>query len=157
MHFSKICTIDAPIERLWDFMVDAQAVSGCMPGLEEFRAIGRDEFEGRVKIALGPISLRLAGRIEVLERDRDNWIAKMSAHAQDVRVAGEVKAVFTTRLRRRDENRTELDIATEAKVLGKLGEFGQPIMKKTADRYLTQFTDNIARAVGGATAATEET
>ena len=147
MQFNKVCTIPAAIERLWDFMIDAQAVSGCMPGLEEFREAGQDAFEGRVRITVGPVSLRLNGRVAVLERDRASWTAKMSAEAKDVRIAGDVKAAFTTHLTRKGDNETELSIATEAKLLGKLGEFGQSIMKKTADRYLTQFVDNIALAL----------
>jgi carbon monoxide dehydrogenase subunit G len=147
MLFSKICTVAAPIEELWDFMIDARAVSACMPGLEEFNEVGPDEFEGRVRISIGPISLKLAGKVAVLERDQQNWICRMSAEAKDMRIAGDVKALFTTQLTRKGEDETEINITTEAKVLGKLGEFGQPIMKKTADRYLTRFIESIASAL----------
>ena len=148
MNFVKVCTIDAPIEQLWSFLADVAAVSGCMPGIEEFRALGADEYEGIVRISVGPISLRLQGRVAVLERDQEKWTARMHAKAKESRVTGEVKADFTSRLTRKDIALTELQITAEARVFGKLGEFGQPIMKKTADRYLTQFADNVARALG---------
>ena len=147
MVFSKICLVTVPIETLWEFMIDAQAVSACMPGLETFRQVTEDQFEGLVKISLGPISIRLNGTISVLERERSTWLSRMSAQARDLKIGGDVKATFTTRLVQASAYETEIRIDTEAKVLGKLGEFGQPIMKKTADRYLTQFVENITKAL----------
>lgn len=149
MRFEKTCTIAAPIDRLWNFIVDARAVSACLPGLDEFRQTGTDSYEGRVRLSVGPISLRLLGRIVVMEHDRTNWAARMSAEAKDARVPGDVKAELTTRLAPA-EGGTSMEIVTEAKILGKLGEFGQPIMKKTVDKYLTQFAENISRALSGA-------
>ncbi len=149
MRFEKTSVIAVPIDRLWDFIIDAKAVSACLPGLDEFRENGPDSYEGRVRLSIGPISLRLQGGIVVIERDRANWTARMRADAKDARVPGNVKAEFTTRLAP-VQGGTSLDIVTESKILGKLGEFGQPIMKKTADKYLTQFVDNISRALSGA-------
>ena len=42
---------------------------------------------------------------------------------------------------------------TDAAVLGKLGEFGQPIIRKSADRIVQQFAENIARALEARPAA----
>jgi carbon monoxide dehydrogenase subunit G len=147
MNFSKVCTVPAPIDRLWDFMVNAQAVSACMPGVEMFRETVKDVYEGTVKISIGPITLRLNGTVSVVEQERSHWISRMSAQARDIRIGGDVKAMFTTLLTKTGENETEIRIDTEAKVLGKLGEFGQPMMKKIADRYITQFVANIVQAL----------
>jgi uncharacterized protein len=90
----------------------------------------------------------LNGSVSVVERDRSQWTSRMSAQARDARIGGDVKAMFTTRLAKIAESETEISIDTEAKVLGKLGEFGQPMMKKIADRYITQFVANIVQALG---------
>lgn len=148
MVFNKTCTVPTAVDRLWGFITDAQKVSACMPGVESFREVEPDRFEGSVKMALGPISMRLSGVIDVQERDAETRTVRMSAQARDVRIAGDVKATFVTILAAIGENETEIRIDTEAKVLGKLGEFGQPIMKKAADRYLTKFIENIVQALG---------
>jgi len=40
---------------------------------------------------------------------------------------------------------TELVVETDVNILGKIGEFGQPIIRKKADQMLQQFIDNIKR------------
>ncbi len=147
MKFDKVSTVPAAIDRLWNFMIDGQAVSACMPGVEEFRGFGSDAFEGKVRLSFGPISMVLVGTINVAERDQASWRVCMHAVAKDVRIAGDVTATFITRLVAKAADETELWIAVDAKVLGKLGEFGQPMMKKTVEKYLGSFVDNISAAL----------
>jgi carbon monoxide dehydrogenase subunit G len=40
---------------------------------------------------------------------------------------------------------TELVVETDVNILGKIGEFGQPIIRKKADQMLQQFVENIKR------------
>lgn len=143
MNFEQTCTVPVPVERLWDFMIDAPAVGACMPGIESFTAVGPDQYAGKVKIKVGPIALRMEGSVVVTERDRGTWTARMHAEGQDKRIFGGVKADLTMRLMPQGDASTGLVVRTDATVLGKLGEFGQPMMKKTADRILMQFVDNI--------------
>jgi carbon monoxide dehydrogenase subunit G len=45
------------------------------------------------------------------------------------------------------ENGTRLAIETDLAVLGKIGEFGQPIIKKKADTLLEEFAANLCSAL----------
>jgi pimeloyl-ACP methyl ester carboxylesterase len=143
MIFEQRGAVPVPVARLWDFMIDPMAVSACLPGVEAFSALDPDHYEGTVRIRLGPISLRLRGRLSVLSRDRESWTAQMSANAREHRMASGVEARMTVSLVPLGAAETELRVRTDAKILGKLGEFGQPIMRKTADRLLQQFVDNM--------------
>ena len=58
-------------------------------------------------------------------------------------VGGTVSSVFTMTLVDRGADGTELMVTTEAKILGKLGEFGQPVMKKKAAAITQEFARNI--------------
>ena len=62
-------TVAAPVDRVWEFMMDIPAVSRCVPGVESFEAIDDDTFEGALKVKVGPIGVRLQGRVVVAERD----------------------------------------------------------------------------------------
>lgn len=145
MIIEQRCTIPAPVEQLWDFMLDVPAVSRCLPGVEAFSPAGTDEYDGAVKVKVGPIGIRLAGRIRVAERDRGRWQARMTAEGKDARIAGGVTATLSLRLEPRGPRETELHLHTDAAVLGKLGEFGQPVIRKSADRMVEQFARNIVR------------
>ncbi|MBI3302792.1 MAG: hypothetical protein HYZ72_12070, partial [Deltaproteobacteria bacterium] len=39
---------------------------------------------------------------------------------------------------------TELDVQAQARFLGKLGEFGQPVIRKQADALIAEFAGNVA-------------
>jgi carbon monoxide dehydrogenase subunit G len=147
MLIEQKCTVPVPIEPLWALLIDPTAVSRCMPGLEAFVEVATDQFEGTVRVKVGPIALRLQGRMVVHERDRESWTARMSAEGKDSRIAGAVSAKLTVSLTPRADAETELAVHTDATVLGKLGEFGQPIMKKSADRIMQQFVKNITEAM----------
>ena len=45
------------------------------------------------------------------------------------------------------EHGTRLSIETDLTVLGKIGEFGQPIIKKKADSLLEEFAANLRTAL----------
>jgi carbon monoxide dehydrogenase subunit G len=44
---------------------------------------------------------------------------------------------------------TEMRVTLEAHVLGKIGEFGQPVMRKRADAMLQDFARQVSERLGG--------
>lgn len=150
MIFEQKSVLPVSIGKLWEFMIDPPAVSSCMPGIEEFSETGEDQYVGRVRIKVGPIALRMEGSLAVTERDRSSWTARMTAEGRDKRIIGGVKADLVMTLVPQGTAETELTVFTNASVMGKLGEFGQPIMKKNADRILKQFVQNIVEKIGSA-------
>jgi carbon monoxide dehydrogenase subunit G len=139
--------VDAPVDRVWDFVMDVPAVSRCVPGVEEFEAVGQDTYQGAVKVKVGPIAVRLQGRVILSERDPETHTARLDVMAAERRIASTVNAKTTLSLVPRDDGTTELRIHTDAAVLGKLGEFGQAVLKRKADQLVEEFARNMARAI----------
>jgi carbon monoxide dehydrogenase subunit G len=44
---------------------------------------------------------------------------------------------------------TELLVETDVNIMGKIGEFGQPIIRKKADTMLQEFVENIKKQLTG--------
>lgn len=147
MIFEHRSRVPVPIERLWEFMGDIPVVSRCLPGVEMFTSSGSDEYRGVIQVRVGPIGLHLEGKITVGERDREQRVASMTAEAQDARIIGGVTAKLTMRLLSLGDRETELTVRTDAAVLGKLGEFGQPIIRKSVDRMMQRFVENLVHAI----------
>jgi carbon monoxide dehydrogenase subunit G len=88
----------------------------------------------------------------VLSRDAARHQAQMRAEATDRRVRGGVAATMTMALSELDETLTQMQVNTEAVVMGRLGEFGQPIIRRKADQIMEQFaqrlTDRVSRDPG---------
>ena len=137
--------VAAPIERVWDFMMDIPAVSRCVPGVESFAAIDEDTYEGALKLKVGPIGVRLQGRVVVAERDREAFRSRMEVSAAEKRIASTVSARTTMTLTPIGPNETNVQIHTEASILGKLGEFGQAVMRRKSDQVMAEFARNMQR------------
>jgi hypothetical protein len=136
--------IAAPREELWDYLMQIEKVGECIPGCDSVRKIDEDSYETTMRVSVGPIKLRFEALLQVVERDRANWVATMKADGAERGVGGTVHALMTMTLLDRAEEGTELIVNTDAKILGKLGEFGQPVMKKKA----AAITQEFAQAIG---------
>jgi len=146
MTFTQECVIPVERERLWDFMMEVPRVARCVPGVEAVEAMDTGAYRGSLKVQVGPIRLALEGVITVEERDRDAWRARMRAEANDRRLGGGIRARLGLTLVP-DDTGTHLTIDTDLTILGRIGEFGQPIIRKKADALLAEFARNLQSAL----------
>lgn len=146
MTFTQECVIAADRERLWDFLMDVVKVGRCVPGVEAIEAVDGNAYNGSLRVQVGPIRLSLQGGITVEEQDRSAWRARMRAAANDRRLGGGIRARLHLSLAPAEEG-TRLQIETDLAVLGKIGEFGQSVIKKKADTLLEEFARNVRSAL----------
>ena len=147
MQFENRATVPASREALWDFVMDVKRVGECVPGAEDIREIDPDNYQAVMKMRVGPIALKFDGKMSVVERDREHWKAVMRAEGTDRGVGGAVKANIVMTPHEQGPGSTELVANTDASVMGKLGEFGQPVMRKKADSIMQEFARNISQRV----------
>ena len=146
MTFTQACVIPAERERLWDFLMDVPTVGRCVPGVETLEAVEGGVYKGGLKVQVGPIRLSLDGTMTVEEADRSAWRARMRAEANDRRLGGGIRARLSLTLTP-VETGTCVQIDTDLAVLGKIGEFGQPVIRKKADTLLEEFARNLRAAL----------
>jgi uncharacterized protein len=149
LKFSQSAQIPVAREPLWEFLMDVPKVAQSLPGVESVSKIDDTTYEGALKVRVGPIALNLLGKIIVEEQDKENWRATLRAEANDRRADGAVKGKTTMMLKALDSNQTELVVETDVNILGKIGEFGQPIIRKKADSMLKEFVENIKKQLTG--------
>ena len=125
--------------------MDVPKVAKSLPGVETVTQLDDTTYQGTLKVRVGPISLNLQGKIILEERDRARWRAALRAEANDRMAAGAVKGKTSMELKEVGPKETELLVETDVNILGKIGEFGQPIIRKKADQMLQQFVENMKR------------
>jgi carbon monoxide dehydrogenase subunit G len=145
MNFEQRATIPAPREKLWDFLLNVPEVATCVPGVESVTPDEDGRYTGRMKVRVGPISLTLQGVMSIVEQDKENWRAALRGEASDRRVGGGLNATAHMTLVELGPSETEMQINADARLLGRLGEFGQPVIKKKADSMMAEFTQNVAK------------
>jgi carbon monoxide dehydrogenase subunit G len=142
-------TIDLPgasPERVWNFVMDIPSMAKCIPGCDGVEDLGNNHYKAVVKIKVGPIGLSLASDISIVEKDETNRTAGLLVEAADKRVGGAVKATMSMKLTPEGDG-TKLEVSTDANVMGRIGDFGQPIIRKKADQTLQEVAANLRKAL----------
>jgi len=145
MTFTQSCTITASRDVVWDFMMQAENVARCLAGVEAFKQLDQDNYEGTLRVKVGPIALALQGTLHVEARNREQWHGAMRAEAKDRRLGGGLRAHLNMDLREKGPTETEMNVTLEAHLLGKIGEFGQPVIRKKADAMLQEFAAQVSQ------------
>jgi carbon monoxide dehydrogenase subunit G len=142
-------TIDLPgvsPDRVWDFVMDVPSMAKCIPGCDGVEDLGNNRYKAVVKIKVGPIGLALASEISIVEKDEANRTASLLVEAADKRVGGAVKATMSMKLTPQGDG-SRLEVSTDANVMGRIGDFGQPIIRKKADQTLQEVAENLRKAL----------
>ncbi len=133
-------------DKLWGLLMDVARVGRCFPGAEQVTALDDRSYQGTMRVRVGPVSLNMTGTIVVLEQDKECWHASLRLDGADRRVGGAVRGTMALDLRELSPEETELVIDSDVSFLGKLGELGQPVIRRKADSVIQEFARNLRQA-----------
>jgi carbon monoxide dehydrogenase subunit G len=137
-------SIDAPRERVWAALMDLPAAAGCVPGTRDLVADGQG-VRGTLEVRVGPVKLSLAGSVAIESRDEAAGTARLRADAADRRIGGGVRAFVDLAVT--GDVPTQLQVSSDVAILGRIGELGQPLIARQADKMLAAFADCLRRTV----------
>lgn len=133
-------------EKVWEELNNPERLQACIPGCEELLMVSNDDYRARVRIKVGPISARFAGK--VLISDRNAPISYRITGEGEGGIAGFAKGYAVVALTEADEScATILSYEVEAQVGGKLAQLGQRLLNGTAKKLADEFFSNFARLV----------
>lgn len=129
--------INAPREKVWDFLFDLPKLSQCIPGVESLEALDGKTYRGKLVVRVGPIQSAFSGIVTLSIVDAPHRIAG-SLDGDDKSSASSVKATFTGTLKAVDAG-TEAAFEVEANLRGRLAQFGGPVITATAKKLTSEF------------------
>ncbi len=138
MIIEQTFTVQAPIQSLWDFLIEIERMSLCIPGAENVEALDETHYEGTLKVKIGPIVASFRGKAELLEVEAPNRLVAKGG-AKDERSNSLASATFTANLRSLAEYQTEIAYQVDVAIRGTLGKFGQGVMAEVAKRMTAEF------------------
>lgn len=137
MQLSGRVVIQAPRQKVWDFLTDPHQVSQCAPGIEsiEITEAGK-KFRAVAGIGFGSVKARFTGDAEFVELDAPNRAlikAHGSAPGSAADVVSEMKLSDTT------DGGTEMAWTADIAVLGQLASLAARMMTPVSQKLTEQF------------------
>ncbi len=156
MKIANEFTVRAPIDKAWEVLTDMEQVIPLMPGAQLVGQEG-DDFLGKVKVKVGPVTSEFTGKVHFVERDATDHRALIDGRGKETRGSGNASATVTLQLHEAGD-RTRVTVDTDLKVVGKLAQFGSGMLQQVSEKLLGQFVDTLEAklAEGHAPAAPAE-
>jgi hypothetical protein len=135
-------TVDAPIDKLFDFMLKPESIMTCIPGTESVRVIDENSYECIVKQKVGIITakLKFVNRMTKIEKPTH---LEIEGEGEDVTKLGHFKNKTTVDLKEVAPGTVEVKYASDVSIVGKLAMFGDRIMRAKAKDVEKDFTKNL--------------
>ena len=148
VKFTYNVIVEAPQDRVWAILSDVPQAASLMPGVESVELQADGTYMGVVRVRVGPIGFNLAGRVEV-DQDREAGTWRLKALAEDRRIGGGVASTVETVVSEPAPGQTQMSVSADVQFSGRLGQLGQPLIKKKADDMVQEFAEGLKRAVAG--------
>ena len=145
MKLQNSCLIPAGLTESWEFLMDVVSSAKCVPGVADVAPEDDGRYRGALRAKVGPMSVTLSGTVTVREREPDSGRARFLVEASDRRIGGGVKTDMRMQLTAKSASETELTIETDTTFMGRLGELGQPVIRRKAQSTIEEFARNLSR------------
>ena len=146
MRLDHEFTVPVSAAQAWPVLLDIDRIAPCMPGATITKVDG-DDFEGTVKVKVGPITVTYGGTASFLEKDESTRMAVIEARGRETRGSGTATARVTAQLF--DEGETSrVAVSTDLAITGKPAQFGRGVMNDVGAKLLRRFADCLAAELG---------
>jgi uncharacterized protein len=148
--------VRAPLERVWEALVDVEQVAPCLPGAEITEAGDDGSYRGNFTVKLGPTTASYRGELAMEEVDEQAHRAVMRANGSDKRGQGSAKATIVNVMRQEGEL-TKVEVETDFTITGRLARFGRGgMIQDVSNRLLRDFSDCLQQSIESAEPAAAE-
>ena len=139
MRFEGQTTINAPRQKVWDFLTDPSQVSACAPGVESVEVVepGR-KFSAIASVGLGAAKARFKGEAEFVELDPPTRATSV-AHGNAPGSAADVNSVML--LSDGPDGSTVMNWTADIVIRGILASLAARMMGPVTQRLTEQFFD----------------
>jgi uncharacterized protein len=140
MKLEQSFEVQAPIDAVWEALIDLERVAPCLPGAT---ITGHDEdgtYHGEFKVKLGPTTASYRGTVKIEEADATTHRATMRAKGTDKRGQGGANATIVNTLTA-DGATTRVEAITDFTITGRLARFGRGgMIEDISNRLMRDFS-----------------
>jgi uncharacterized protein len=137
-------SLKAPIQKVWDHILEPETLAACMPGAQKVDKIDDKTYDAVVKQRVGiiKVTLKLRNKLTVVEPPNH---MEMDGEGEDITKLGHFKQKTVMDLKELENGEVEVSYQANVNIVGKLAMFGDRIMKSKAKDVEKEFTTNLQK------------
>jgi len=148
VKFENEFDVAAPIDEVYDALLDVERVAPNVPGASVLEQTGDDRYKVQIKVKVGPMSMIYKGEVEIVDKDADAHKATMKVKMKESRGQGNATANVAMGL---DEagGRTSARMETDVELSGKVAAMGRGVIQDVSGKLVKQFAGNLQEMLEG--------
>jgi uncharacterized protein len=150
MKLEQTFEVAAPLERVWEALIDVERVAPCLPGAAVTGRNDDGSYNGTFKVKIGPTSAAYTGKLAMENVDESAHTATMEAQGTDKRGQGGAKATIISTLADAGNGSTRVEVVTDYHITGRLARFGRGgMIEDISNRLLGDFAKCLQTSLAG--------
>ncbi|HKE57887.1 MAG TPA: SRPBCC family protein [Pyrinomonadaceae bacterium] len=140
-HIEERFEVQAPVERVWQYMIDPARVVQCLPGAELLEKQDEQTFLGAIKVKVGPLSMSYKGQAKFTEVNEAEHQVRMVGDAKEVGGSGSTKVSMLSTVSALASGNSEVHVSADIDLVGKIVQFGRGMIEEVSKQMFRQFSN----------------
>jgi uncharacterized protein len=132
--------VQAPVERVWKYLIDPKRVVDCLPGAELIEQQDEHTFLGAIKVKVGPLSMSYKGQAKFTEINEQTHQVRMVGDAREVGGSGSTKVSMLSTVSPLANGGSEVLVNADIDLVGKIVQFGRGMIEEVSRQMFRQFS-----------------
>ena len=132
--------VQAPVERVWNYLIDPKSVVECLPGAELLEQQDERNFIGAIKVKVGPLSMSYKGNAKFTEVNEQTHQVRMVGDAREVSGSGSTKVSMLSTVTALPTGGAEVSVVADVELVGKIVQFGRGMIEEVSLQMFSQFS-----------------
>ena len=132
--------VQAPVERVWKYLIDPQRVVDCLPGAQLLEQKDDQTFLGAIKVKVGPLSMSYKGQAKFTELNEQTHQVRMVGDAREVTGSGSTKVSMLSTVVPLANGGSEVSVNADVELAGKIVQFGRGMIEEVSRQMFRQFS-----------------
>ena len=155
MEFENTFAVAAPIDDVYDALLDVERVAPAMPGAKVVEKTSDDAYKVAIKVKLGPVTMTYRGDVTIVDRNPEKHSAVLDVKAREARGQGTANANVSMALESAD-GATRGTMHTTVQLSGKAAAMSRGVIDDVSKRLVEQFAQNLEGIVVAPEAPAEQ-
>jgi len=147
MELSAEYDMPAPAPRVWDLLMDTEAIGKCLPGCRGLRPVGSagdDRYEVELGVSVAAIAGSFKGTVALEDKaPPTSYTLAIDGSGRQGFIRGRARVTLVP-----DGDRTRVQIAAQADVGGMIARVGQRLLEGVARTMMDRFYACLAKQLG---------